>query len=117
MLDVKTIGEDILGAEIIAGKELTEAAGSIFDAMEKGSSIWEQQARWLAEDYFNFWMSSLSQGLTGNPAALMKLIDSRSEHIATGMHQTGDLIEKECTPLTKMWTDFIGVVAQDWRQA
>ena len=27
----------------------------------------------------------------------------------------GELIQKECLPATKIWTDFAGTVEQDWR--
>lgn len=113
-LDARTIGEELLGAEIVAGKELTEAAGSVFEAIDKGSQLWVQQSRWALEDYANFWMAGFSSPL--NPAAVMQLLERRSEHIASGMHDFGDLIEKECTPLSKIWTDFLGVVQQDWRR-
>ena len=113
-LDARTIGEELLGAELVAGKELTEAAGTLFDTLEKGSAIWLQQARWLAGDYGQFWLSSITQA--ADQAPLTNLIDSRTEHITSGMHQLGELVEKECTPLVKIWTDFIGVVAQDWRK-
>jgi hypothetical protein len=113
-LDAKTIGEELLGAEIVAGKELTEAAGSVFDALEKGSQLWRQQARWALEDYASFFRSGLAKPL--DPTPVIQLLERRSEHIASGMHDFGDLIEKECAPLSKIWTDFFSVVQQDWRQ-
>ena len=112
--DARTIGEEWLGAELVAGKELTEAAGTLLDTIEKGSAIWLQQARWLAGDYGRFWLASVTP--PPDQAPLTALIDSRTEHITSGLHQFGELIEKEFTPLTKIWTDFLGVVAQDWRK-
>ena len=112
--DSRVIGEELLGAELVAGKELTEAAGSLFDAAEKGAAICREQARWLLEDYGRFWLSSMTE--FGNPAPLVKLIEQRSEHIASGMHDLGSLVEREFVPLTKIWTDFLGLVARDWRQ-
>lgn len=114
-LDARTIGQEILGAEIVAGKELTEAAGSVFDAMEKGSKLWRQQSRWALEDYGDFLLSGLARPL--DPTRIFTLLERRSEHIASGMQDLGDLIEKEFVPLSKIWTDFFGVVQQDWRQA
>lgn len=116
-VDARTIGEELLGAEIVAGKELTEATGSLFDALEKGAGIWGQQARWLFEDWSAFWVSGLSRPLPLDPSPLAELIQRRSDHIATGLHDLGELVEKECAPLSKIWTDFLGVVMQDWRRS
>ena len=75
-MDPKTIGEEILGAEIVAGKELTEAAGGAFEAMERSAAIWLQQARWLFEDYGQFFRDSVTK--PGDPRSLFSLIESRS---------------------------------------
>lgn len=112
-LDAKTLGEELVGAEIVAGKELTQAAGSLFDALERTRDIYLQQGRWLAEDYGRFWLGAL--GRPGDPALLQQLIESRSAHIATGMHELGTLVERECLPLSKIWSDFFGTVMRDWR--
>jgi len=114
-LDTRKLGEDLLGAEIVAGKELTEAAGSVFDALEKGGAIWRQQAQWLAEDYMACWMSAVSSPT--DTSNLMKFVERRSEHIASGLQDIGHLIENEVVPLSKIWTDFLDIVIQDWRQA
>ena len=112
-VDARTIGEEIIGAEIVAGKELTEAAGSVFETMERSAAIWSQQARWLLEDYSEFARSSISQ--PGDPSGFFRLLESRSEHIASGFQQFGDLVQQECVPATKIWTDFLSTVARDWR--
>ncbi len=112
-VDAKTIGEEIIGAEIVAGKELTEAAGSALETAEQTAAIWLQQGRWLFEDYGQFMRSSFTR--PGDPGPLFKLIESRSDHIASGFHQMSELVQNECTPLTKIWTDFAGTVMRDWR--
>jgi hypothetical protein len=112
-VDAKTIGEEIIGAEIVAGKELTEAAGSVLEAVERGTAIWLQQARWVFEDYGQFLRSSISR--PGDPGSLFTLIESRSDHIASGFHQMNELVQAECLPVTKIWTDFAGTVMRDWR--
>jgi hypothetical protein len=114
-LDAKTLGEELVGAEIVAGKELTQAAGSLFDTLERTRDIWVQQGRWLAEDYVRFWLSA--PGRPGDLAPLNRLIEDRSTHIASGMHELGTLVERECIPLSKIWSDFLGTVGRDWRSA
>ena len=112
-LDAKTLGEEIIGAEIVAGKELTEAAGSMLEAAERTTAIWLQQARWAFEDYGQFLSTSTTR--PGDPQSLFKLIESRSNHIASGFHQMSELVQAECLPMTKIWTDFAGTVMRDWR--
>lgn len=112
-VDAKTIGEEIIGAEIVAGKELTEAAGSALEAAERSMAIWLQQSRWAFEDYGQFVRSSLTR--PGDPGPLFSLIESRSDHIASGFHQMSELVQAECLPMTKIWTDFAGTVMRDWR--
>jgi len=112
-LNARTIGEEIIGAEIIAGKDLTEVAGGAFEAMERGTAIWLQQARWVFEDYGQFFRASAAR--PGDPGSFFTLIESRSEHIASGFHQMGELVQKEYLPALKIWTDFAGTVARDWR--
>lgn len=114
-LDPKTLGEELVGAEIVVGKELTQAAGSLLDTVERLGDIWFRHGRWLAEDYSRFWLDSL--GRPGDPAPLNALIEARSTHIANGMHDLGTLVERECIPLSKIWSDFLGTVGRDWRSA
>jgi len=112
-LDAKTLGEELVGAEIVAGKELAQAAGSLLDTAERLRDIWLQQGRWLAEDYGRFWLTAL--GRPGDPTPLSALVEARSTHIASGMHDLSTLVERECLPLSKIWSDFLGTVGRDWR--
>ncbi|MEJ2089307.1 MAG: hypothetical protein P8Y69_12725 [Gammaproteobacteria bacterium] len=114
-VDARTIGEELLGAEIVVSRELTEATGNVFDALEKGAAIWEHQARWLVEDWTGFWVSGLTKPLLLDPAPLAELIQRRSDHISAGLHDVEQLIKNEFAPLSKTWTDFLGVIRQDWR--
>lgn len=111
-LNPRTIGEELLGLELVAGKELTEATGTLFDAADKGRKLWLEQARWLFADYSQFWQSVLTRP---DPGILSTLIERRSEHIAEGFRATSELVEKELVPLSRLWTDYLQVVARDWR--
>jgi hypothetical protein len=114
-VDARTIGEEILGAEIIAGKELTEATGNYFEALEKGGSILRQQAGWWLSDYTDFWLKSLR--FPPDPGLVVELFQRRSEHVLQGVKEAGELMDRECAPLTRMWSDFFGVVKKDWRRS
>ena len=80
---------------------------------EEQRDIWLQQARWAAEDYGRFWLTTL--GRPGDPAPFNSLIEDRSTHIASGIHEFGSIIERECVPLSKIWSDYFGTVMRDWR--
>lgn len=112
-LDAKTIGEEIIGAEIVAGKELTEVAGSAMETAERTAAIWLQQTRWLIEDYGQYLRSSVTR--PGDLKPFFTLIGSRSDHIASGFHQMNELVQAEYLPVAKIWTDFAGTVMRDWR--
>jgi hypothetical protein len=112
-LDAQTLGEEILGAEIVAGKELTEVAGSLLDAVERAGAIWLQQGQWLTEDWARFWLTAATR--PGNAAPLARLVNDRSDHVASGMHQMRELIERECVPLSGIWSAFFRTVARDWQ--
>lgn len=113
-LDARTVGEELLGAEIVAGKELTEAAGSAYEAMELGAVLWSQQARWLFEDYTGFLLQSVEK--PGDPSGFFALMEARSRHIASGLHSASELMRRECVPATRIWNDFFGTVLRDWRK-
>lgn len=112
-IDAKTLGEEIIGAEIVAGKELTEVAGSALEAMEQGTSIWLQQGRWWLEDYGQFLRHSVEK--PGDPSGVINLLTVRSEHVSSGFHQMSELVERECAPATRIWSDFLRTVLRDWR--
>ena len=112
--DAKTLGEELLGAEIVVGKELTEAAGGFFEGLERIHAIWQQQTAWLVDDYLTFWGATLAR--PGRPEPLLALVRSRSEHIAAGVDELGATLERESAPLRKMWMDFASVVRSDWRR-
>ena len=110
-LDPRTIGEELLGLELVAGKELTEATGTLIDAADKGRKLWLEQARWLFKDYAQFWQSALTRP---DPGIIYALVERRAEHIAEGFRATSELVEKELVPLSRLWTDYLQVVARDW---
>lgn len=114
-LDAKTLGEEIIGAEIVASKELTEAAGGLFDALETAGSIWLQQSRWFVEDYGRFWLTS--PGRIWSLAPACQLLKDRSEHIARGVREAGELLQRECTPLAGIRGGYLSTVLKDWQSA
>ena len=116
-MDARTIGEELLGAELVAGKEFIEATGTFWDSLERGAAIHRQHLQHLLQDYGTFWTTALSPPLSNTPEAMTRLLQARAEHIADSLHEIGQVVEQEYLPLSKPWTDFIDVIRTDWNQA
>lgn len=85
----REFGEALAGAEIVAGKELAEASGSLVLFMEKSATLALNHTRWLLGDYGSFWLESMTQ--PGSPAPLAKLLRQRMGHIAEGVRGLSEL--------------------------
>ena len=109
-----SIGGDLLGAELLASRELAEGAGSIWDAMERGGRIQRQQLEWLVKDYSGFFQD-LSKRMSplALPGATARLMEARLRHIGAGWAATDQLIRDELTPFCNAWQSFGQVVRQD----
>lgn len=112
----RRISEELLGAELVAGKELVEVAGSFWDTLEKSSEIHRQQISWLLEDHSSFWRDALSMDMQRKTSALPNLVTHRIDHVRRGFDQYRQLLESELAPLSKIWADFFSVVRRDWQR-
>lgn len=112
----RRIGEELLGAELVAGKELVEVAGTFWDTLEKSAEIHRQQISWLVEDHTSFWGDALSMDTQRTASALPNLLTHRIDHVRRGFDQYRQLLDSELAPLSKIWSDFIGVVRRDWQR-
>ena len=85
----REFGEALTGAEIVVGKELAEASGSLVLFLEQSTALATTQARWLFDDYSSFWLDTMTQ--PGSPAPLAKLLQQRMRHIAEGLRGLSEL--------------------------
>ena len=98
--------------------ELTAAAGSLWETLERADDLRQQQLDWLVDDYKRY-----AEKLFKNPgpfnwlAATLTLAGDRSGHIGDGWHALGKLIDVEVSPLRKGWGDFFEVVRRDWQRS
>ncbi len=90
----REFGEALAGAEIVAGKELAEASGSLVLFMERSATLAATQARWLFGDYSSFWLEAMTQ--PGSPAPLAKLLRQRVSHVAEGLRELSELAAIPC---------------------
>ena len=110
--------EELLGAELVAGKEIAQAAGTVMDAIERTSGIYRQQVDWMIRDHSSYWSTIFDNPTTPAqwPKAAAALVERRISHVGTGIDDWRNMLTQECTPLVKMWTDFFSVVKQDHQQ-
>lgn len=111
----RMVTEELLGAELVAGKELVEATGTLWDTLEKGAAIHRRQLEWFIADYARCASDMLSFDPARVPAAAIRLVRSRYEHLSGGFEESRRLIETECAPLAKLWKDYFAVVRRDWQ--
>jgi hypothetical protein len=108
-----SLGAQLLGAELLASRELVEGAGSFWDALERSNRIQHQQLRWLVSDYAGFIDNLVAErspwalpGVTG------RLVEKRLAHIVEGWKATGDMIQDELRPQFAAWANFAKASAQ-----
>lgn len=107
----RTLGADLLGAELLASREIAEGAGSLWDALERGSAIQQQQLQWLMSDYAGFIDDLRAQPSPWQlPGAAARLIEARAGHINAGWSETGNLIRDELSPFCSAWQNFMRAV-------
>ena len=113
----RLISEELLGAELVASKELAEAAGSVWEANEKVLELQRQQLCWFFQDYTEFW-----GGLRFDPdpmnlfRAASGLAAQRAQHISRGWQDFGSIMKEESEPFVRAWSGFMAVVRRDWEQ-
>lgn len=107
----RALGAGLLGAELLASRELAEGAGSIWDTLERGSTIQRQQLQWLMSDYGGFFADLSAQPAPWRlPGAAARLLEQRASHINAGWQATGRLIRDELSPFCSAWRNFAAAI-------
>ncbi len=114
-VDTRLIGEELLGAELLASRELAQGAGSILEALERGGAIQQRQLSYLFRDYATYVDDVVSNPLQW-PRAAGALARRRASHIGEGLQDTVTLLREELAPLSRAWRGFFEVLQQDWRR-
>ena len=117
--DAKLAGEEALGAELLAGRELLAQAGIVFDTLEQMAGLANRQARHLAHDYLTT-VSDLARGRgLAEPAAVVTdHFTRRLAHLAEGCVEGATLLNAQSLRayrvLQNVWLPFQRVIDQDW---
>ena len=106
--------DEVVGAELVAGRELVSGVGSIMDTLERGGAIQQQQLSHLLHDY-----ATCSNGLidarsiTDVAGVFARLLGNRIEHVGEGARAWQDLLTEELVPLGRTWSGFMKVLEDD----
>lgn len=117
--DSRLIADEMVGAEILATKEITEAVGILWEVAERLNAIGTEQARMLVDDYITTCKEfSETPGLHNYADLVMNHWQRRLEHVADGARSVADLVTNETNVFEDvffgMWKPFMAVVNRDW---
>ncbi|MEQ8485196.1 MAG: hypothetical protein RIB46_12610 [Pseudomonadales bacterium] len=118
---VTLAGEEAVGAELLAGRELLALAGvALATAEGVGRLLAEQGGFWLDDQRRT--AATLARGATPQQAgaAVVDHVSRRVRHLTAGADQLNRLLFEQtrqaCRAAATLWQPYLAVVSQDWRQ-
>jgi hypothetical protein len=116
--DLRLVGEEAVGAEILVAKEMIENIGIFLSTLERLDDTLVKQVRWFFEDYTSAY-KCLAQ-TRDFTEVVADHCQRRLEHVADGFQEVSQaatqgisLFEQE---LFGLWKPFFAVVDRDWKR-
>ncbi|MDZ7669008.1 MAG: hypothetical protein U5Q16_06130 [Gammaproteobacteria bacterium] len=114
-------GEETLGAELLAGRELTAQAGILWETAEQLGELCLRQTRLFAEDHTATFRSLLDDSARHSLQTVIgRHLERRLRHNLTGLEQGIDILstqsERTCQSVIHLWAPFLAVVRRDWAE-
>jgi len=114
-------GEEALGAELLAGRELTAQAGIIWETAEQLGDLCLRQARLFAEDHTATLRSLLDTSARHSLQSVVgRHLERRLRHNLDGLeHFIGIMStqsQRTCRSVIHLWAPFLAVVRRDWAE-
>jgi hypothetical protein len=118
--DSRLVGEEMVGAELLATRELVENLGIVWETLEAMNDLCVRQLSYLAADHGESWrMLVANPRLEQLPALAASHCQRRLEHLAQGVSEVSRLVVKSsddaATILFSLWKPFFAVIDSDWR--
>ncbi len=110
----RLLGEELLGAELVASRELAQGAGSLLETLERGSVIHQRQLSYFIQDYAGYVDEVIANPLQW-PQAAGSLAVRRATHLGEGLREGAELLREELAPIRDAWAGFFKVLQRDWR--
>ena len=116
--DSRLAREEVVGAELLFGRDLVANIGILWDTAEQLGDLCARQARHLVEDHLATLTTLASSRPEQVPAVLSRHFERRLRHVGQGWAQGAHLLaaqsEKAGETLLRFWAPFAAVVRQDW---
>jgi hypothetical protein len=118
--DSRLIGEEMVGAEILATRELIEYLGVTWETLDEMNDVFLRQLRHLAQDHADSAREFLADpGLAQFSAVVLSHCQRRIEHISEGVSQASHLVVRGGDNVTEvlfgLWKPFFAVINRDWQ--
>lgn len=117
--DLRLVGEEAVGAEILLAKEMIENIGIFLVTLERLDDILLKQVRWFFEDYTSAY-KCLAQ-TRDFTEVVADHCQRRLAHVADGLQEASQaatqgisLFEQE---LFGLWKPFFAVIDRDWKRS
>ncbi len=112
--------EEMVGAEILATKELIENLGILWETLDEMNDVCVRQLRHLGQDHADSARQFFSDpSLAQIPAVATSHFQRRLEHIAEGVSEASRLLVKgtdnAAEILFGLWKPFFAVINLDWQ--
>ena len=115
--DLRLVGEEAVGAEILVAKEMIENIGIFLVTLERLDDILLKQVRWFFEDYTSAY-KCLPQ-TRDFTEVVADHCQRRLEHVTDGFQQASQAATHGISlfeaVLTGLWKPFFAVVDRDWK--
>ena len=118
--DSRLVSEEMVGAELLATRELVENFGILWETLEAMNDICVRQLTYLATDHGESLKALFTNPrLEHLPALAASHCQRRLEHLSEGVSEASRLVVKgsddAASILFSLWKPFFAVIDRDWQ--
>lgn len=117
--NLRLVGEEVVGAEILVAKEMIENIGIFLVTLERLDDILLKQVRWFFEDYTSAY-KCLPQ-TRDFTEVVADHCQRRLAHVADGFKEVSEAVTQGISlfeqELFGLWKPFFAVIDRDWKRS